>query len=96
MAVRSTTRSPGEPSRHARTRLAIRGLVCGGGGSRTAERALARVPGVLSAYVNPAEEIAHVTHEIDRCPVRTLVEAVREAGFEAIPLRSAVVSRPSE
>lgn len=65
MAVRSMTRTPGEPSRHART-------------------------------LNPAEVITHVEHEIDRCPIRALVGAVRETGLEAIPLRSAVVSRPSE
>lgn len=81
----------GRPKR-ARTRLALHGLVCGGGGSRTAERALSRVPGVISAYANPAEEIAHVEHEIDRCPVGALLEALRRAGFEARPLHTEIIA----
>jgi cation transport ATPase len=46
-----------------RVTLPIHGLAYGGGGALTAERALARVPGVQRAYVNPLTEMAYVEYD---------------------------------
>jgi hypothetical protein len=69
----------------ARTRvtLEIFGLGCGGGGSLTVERALARVPGVVYAYANPAMETAYVEYEATLVEPEKLVDAVRQVGFRA-------------
>jgi cation transport ATPase len=46
-----------------RITLPIYNLGCGGGGSLTVERALAKAPGVTQAYVNPATEMAYVVYD---------------------------------
>jgi hypothetical protein len=55
----------------------------GGGGDRalTAERALQRVPGVVTAYVQPGTEMAQVQYDPDLFGVGPLVEAVEDVGF---------------
>ena len=54
---------------------------CGGGGSLTLERALSKVQGVSSAYVNPATEIATIDCDPDVVPVDVLLRKIRLAGF---------------
>ena len=70
-----------------RLTLAINGLACGGGGSLTAERALARVPGVVWAYVNPATEMAYVEYDPARALPAQLVAAVERTGLRVAELR---------
>jgi Cu+-exporting ATPase len=64
-----------------RITLPIYGLGCGGGGALTVERALLRQPGVVSAYVNPATEMAYVQLEPGRATPADLVAAVAGVGF---------------
>ncbi len=71
----------------ARVTLEIIGLSCGGGGALTVERALARVPGVVRAYVNPATETAYVSYETTQVEPETLVAAIERVGFRSgIPI----------
>ena len=49
--------------KHDRVTLPIYNLGCGGGGALTIERALAKSPGVLEAYVNPLTEMAYVVYD---------------------------------
>ncbi len=70
------------------TTLFIQGLGCGGGDARTAERALARVPGVVRAYVNPLTESAYVAFEASICSESALRTQLQRAGFRAVPSRS--------
>lgn len=58
-------------------------LGCGGGGSLTVERALAKVPGVVHVYVNPATETSYVEYDPAVSGVDDLVAAVESAGFRA-------------
>lgn len=64
-----------------RMTLAIYGLGCGGGGALTVERALARLKGVRSAYVNTATEIAYVEYDPAAVQTADLVRTVEETGF---------------
>jgi copper chaperone CopZ len=66
-----------------RVTLAIYGLSCGGGGALTVERALARLKGVRSAYVNPATEVAYVEYDPAIADAADLVRAVANAGFRS-------------
>jgi P-type Cu+ transporter len=66
-----------------RITLPIYGLGCGGGGSLTVERALARVAGVTQAYVNPALEMAYVEYDPAAASAQQLVAAVVQSGFSA-------------
>ena len=67
----------------ARVTVPIFGLGCGGGGALTVERALAKVPGVVRAYVNPATETAYVEYDpAQSCP-SAIAEAVERVGFRA-------------
>jgi copper chaperone CopZ len=61
-----------------RITLPIDDLSCGGGGALIVERALARTPGVVYVYVNPATEMAYIEYDPDR-----LVKVVEHAGFRA-------------
>jgi Cu+-exporting ATPase len=63
------------------TDLAIHGMTCASCVARV-EKALAQVPGVVSAAVNLATESARVEH-VAGAPVQALLAAVREAGYEA-------------
>jgi copper chaperone CopZ len=67
----------------ARVTLEIIGFGCGGGGALTVERALARVPGVIYAYTNPAMETAYVEYETSLVEPEKLVDAVESVGFRA-------------
>jgi len=69
----------------ARTRvtLEIIGFGCGGGGALTVERALARIPGVIHAYVNPTTETAYVEYDTSLVDPEILAEIVEQVGFRA-------------
>lgn len=66
-----------------RLTIPIYGLSCGGGGALTVERALARLPGVARAYVNPALEMAYVEYDPTRVSWEQLAAAVESVGFRA-------------
>ncbi|CAH2604306.1 Copper-exporting P-type ATPase [Rhodovastum atsumiense] len=70
------------------TDLAITGMTCASCVARV-ERALSRVPGVLSAEVNLATERARVVAVQGTADVATLGAAVRKTGFGAQPLAEA-------
>ena len=67
------------------TELAIEGMTCASCVGRV-EKALARVPGVVSASVNLATEKARVEHLAGAVAPDDLVAAVRSTGYEARPL----------
>ncbi len=66
-----------------RVTMPIEGLSCGGGGALVVERALAKLPGVVRVYVNPATETAYVEYDPTRLTRRQLMAAVESAGFRA-------------
>ncbi|MBI4498073.1 MAG: heavy-metal-associated domain-containing protein [Chloroflexi bacterium] len=66
-----------------RITLPILNLSCGGGGSLTVERALARVSGVVRVSVNPATEMAYIEYDPARTSPAQLVAAVERVGFQA-------------
>jgi Cu+-exporting ATPase len=66
-------------------RLAITGMSCAGCVAAV-ETALRDAPGVVTAEVNFVERIAQVTSD---SPIASLINAVREAGYDAIELRDA-------
>ena len=72
-----------DSARQQRVTLPIYGLGCGGGGVLTIERALARTPGVVRAYVNPATEMAYVEYDPAVCTLEELCAVVRSRGFRA-------------
>ena len=61
--------------------LPIYGVAGGGDRARTAERALQRVPGVVTAYVQPDTEMAQVQYDPALFGVGPLMEAVQDVGF---------------
>jgi Cu+-exporting ATPase len=66
-----------------RVTVPIYGLGCGGGGSLTVERALAKIPGIVRSYVNPATEMAYVEYDPTRTTPRQWIEPVERVGFGA-------------
>ena len=66
-----------------RVTVPIYGLACGGGGALTAERSLARVPGVKRAYVNPLTEMAYVEYDPAITDQAALIAALESAGLRA-------------
>jgi Cu+-exporting ATPase len=62
--------------------LRIEGMTCASCVSRV-ERALTRVPGVLSAQVNLATEQATVTRSRGAAPLAVLLRALQDAGYAA-------------
>ena len=69
-----------------RITLAIEGLGCGAGGALTVERALAHVPGVGRATVNPATEMAYIEYNRGEASPTQLMQAVAKVGFQASEL----------
>ncbi|HET7271996.1 MAG TPA: heavy metal-associated domain-containing protein [Rubrobacter sp.] len=66
-----------------RATVPIFGLACGGGGALTAERSLAKVPGVKRAYVNPLTEMAYVEYDPAITDQVGLIAAIESAGLRA-------------
>lgn len=64
-----------------RCSIPVYGLACGGGGALTVERALSRMPGVLSVYVNPATETAEVEVDDEQVGLDALSKAIKRCGF---------------
>jgi len=62
--------------------LSIKGMSCTSCSNRV-EKALAKVPGVLSAEVNLALETAHIESVTNTATVAQLIEAVIAAGYQA-------------
>ncbi|MGE5115209.1 MAG: copper ion binding protein, partial [Betaproteobacteria bacterium] len=73
-------------------RLGIEGMTCASCVARV-EKALARVPGVVSAQVNLATETAEVRLARRAGAVDALVAAVEKAGYHAHPAEDALARR---
>ncbi|MCX7629973.1 MAG: heavy metal translocating P-type ATPase [Geminicoccaceae bacterium] len=83
-AIVARIREAGFGVRERTARLRIRGMSCASCAGRI-ERALRRVPGVLEASVDLLSESAQVRHLAQAVTVFRLVEAIREAGYDAAP-----------
>jgi cation transport ATPase len=68
-----------------RITMPISDLGGGGSGARMIERAVAGTPGVLSAYVNPALEMAYITFDPERCTADQVSAAVAACRVHAEP-----------
>ncbi len=66
-----------------RLTVPIYGLECDKSGAAAIERALAQVPGVAHAAVNPALEMAYIAFDPAVCQPDRVVAAIRSAGFGA-------------
>jgi len=75
---------PGRRDREARVRLSIGGMSCANC-AFTVEKALKNVRGVKSAVVNVAAGAAAVRFDSDTTDMASLIEAVRGAGYRAVP-----------
>ena len=64
-----------------RVTIPIFGFACGGGGCLMAERALARVAGVIRVYVNPATQDGLRGFDPVLATPRQLVAALEVVGF---------------
>ncbi|WP_261786523.1 heavy-metal-associated domain-containing protein [Thermus scotoductus] len=67
----------------ARVEIPIRGMTCAACVARV-ERALKKLPGVLSAHVNLATEKAFVEYLPDTVTLPRLRQAIRDAGYEPL------------
>ena len=72
-----------------RLRIPIYGLGCGGGGARAIERALARSPGVISVYLNPATEAAQIEVDPALTDAGKLTQVIEQTGYRAGPAAEA-------
>jgi copper chaperone CopZ len=70
------------PARRLRLVLSVTGLR-GGVDALRAEAALADVPGVIHAYVNPVTEMAYIEYDAERATEHQLAAAIDSAGFRA-------------
>ena len=79
----------------ATTVVAVEGMSCASCVGRV-ERALAALPGVLSASVNLATGRAELRHPAGAVSLSDIEAAVRAAGYEAHPLDSSSEARPAD
>lgn len=68
------------------TKFRIEGLSCLGGGAASLERALARLPGILEVYVNPATEIAYLRFDPRVLEPREVMASIERAGYRGVEL----------
>lgn len=73
----------GERGQRVRVTLPISGWSCGGAEAQIVEAALAKVPGVVHAYVNPATEMAYADYDSCACDAEALRRAVAAVGLRA-------------
>lgn len=59
----------------------VTGLACGGGGALVVERMLRRIPGVATAYVNPANDTAYLDLDPSRCDAEDVRRQLAAAGY---------------
>ncbi|MBN1827216.1 MAG: heavy metal translocating P-type ATPase [Candidatus Eisenbacteria bacterium] len=83
------------PEELMRARLAVRGMSCANC-ARAVEKALRSVPGVAGAVVNAAAEAASVRYDPARAGVEDLLEAVKRAGYRAVPADEAEEGNPTD
>ncbi len=74
------------------TRLHIEGMTCATCSQRV-EKVLRRTPGVVSAQVNLATEVATIAHLPDQAVMDDLVRAIEDAGFGARTASTAAEDR---
>jgi copper chaperone CopZ len=77
----STARTP----LRLRLTLPIGGLDSDGNGSKTVERALEGVPGVIRAYTSPDTEMAYVEYDPIRVGLCELKGAIESVGYRIAP-----------
>ena len=70
-----------------RMTFALGGLAFGGGGSLVAERAIAKVPGVVHVYVNSVIEMAYVEYDAEQLDLSRLTAAVKRTGLQVAELQ---------
>ena len=85
-ALRQAVERAGYRVSESPVRLRIEGMTCASCSARV-ERVLKRQPGVISAGVNLATEVADVVLASREADIATLQAAVERAGFKAFPLR---------
>ena len=76
-------------------RLDVEGMTCAACQTHV-ERALRETPGVTEANVNLMTHSARVTYEPNVARLDSLLEAVREAGYDASLLAESSSGKPSE
>jgi len=77
-----------------RTALPLSSAVCGGE-HLTVERLLSEVPGVVTALVNPASEMAYVEYHPARTDPDALFAVLKRAGFAPADRVAVRGDRPS-
>src|SRR5690349_7224755 len=85
-ALRAAVQRAGYRVSEQTVRLRIEGMTCASCSARV-ERVLQRQPGVISATVNLATEMADVALAAREPDVAALVQAVERAGYQAFPLQ---------
>jgi len=71
-------------NRKNETRIEVGGMTCGSC-VRHVDEALRSVSGVSAVDIALREGLVTVTHDARAAPVERLLEAVRDAGYEAAP-----------
>ena len=82
--------------RRKTTTVVLDSLKCAGGSAHSIESVLARVPGVLRAYVNPVVEMAFVEFDADRCTEADIAGAASSLGVHARALHASLRSQSHE
>ncbi|MFA8384826.1 MAG: heavy metal translocating P-type ATPase [Pelagibaca sp.] len=92
-SLRDALKTAGYPAKEATHRLSISGMTCASCTGRV-ERALAALPGVLSAQVNLATQTATVVSLDGAVSVETLAQTVTDAGYPAKPVDTDAQTEP--